>query len=131
VKKIDSIPTILIPQIQPRSKKTENATELHLSDPTLTEKTTQLINYTLRDFVSIWWGPMNFYGNKEFEDEIRVTINATVEALERSIQAHDSNDLLLAMLYGVANSLIIHMVSHNQTQQMLVYRQISISFCAR
>lgn len=56
---------------------------------------------------------MNFYGNKEFEDEIRVTINATVEVLEKSIQAHDSNDLLLAMLYGVANSLIIHMVSHS------------------
>ncbi|KAG2177712.1 hypothetical protein INT44_008226 [Umbelopsis vinacea] len=101
-------------EIQPRSKKTENATELHLSDPTLTEKTTQLINYTLRDFVSIWWGPMNFYGNKEFEDEIRVTINATVEALERSIQAHDSNDLLLAMLYGVANSLIIHMREYRE-----------------
>ncbi|CAO3672177.1 unnamed protein product [Umbelopsis ramanniana] len=57
---------------------------------------------------------MNFYGNKEFEDEIRVTINATVEALERSIQAHDSNDLLLAMLYGVANSLIIHMREYRE-----------------
>lgn len=113
LRNVDRVPLTTYPQIQPRSKKTEISTELHLSDPVLTEKTTELINFTIRDFISIWWGPMNFYGNQEFEDEIRVTINATVEALERSIQAHDSNDLLLAMLYGVANSLIIHMVSYS------------------
>ena len=54
---------------------------------------------------------MNFYGSKEFEDEVRITLNVTLENLERSIQAHDSNDLILGMVYGVANSLIIHMVS--------------------
>ncbi|KAH8552767.1 PXA domain-containing protein [Umbelopsis sp. PMI_123] len=101
-------------EIQPRNKKTGNSTELHLSDPMLTEKTTNLINFTIRDFISLWWGPMNFYKNREFEDEIRITINATVETFERSIQAHDSNDLLLAMLYGVANSLIIHMREYRE-----------------
>jgi hypothetical protein len=54
---------------------------------------------------------MNFYGSKEFEDEVRITMNVTLENFERSIQAHDSNDLILGMVYGVANSLIIHMVS--------------------
>jgi hypothetical protein len=54
---------------------------------------------------------MNFYDSKEFEDEVRITMNVTLENLERSIQAHDSNDLILGMVYGVANSLIIHMVS--------------------
>lgn len=71
---------------------------------------------------------MNFYGSKEFEDEVRITMNVTLENFERSIQAHDSNDLILGMVYGVANSLIIHMVSllHYALQYSLVVLNLSI-----
>jgi hypothetical protein len=55
---------------------------------------------------------MNFYNNPGFVTEIRTTINLTMVNLERSILAHDTNDLFLGIVYGMANSLIIHMVSN-------------------
>lgn len=54
---------------------------------------------------------MNFYDNVVFETEIRTTMNITMMNLEHSILAHDTNDLFLGIVYGMANSLIIHMVS--------------------
>lgn len=105
-------------QAQSRSK-TGASTELQLSDTTLCEKTNRLVDLALRDFVSTWWSPMNFYSSKEFEDEVRITMNVTLENFERAILAHDSNDLIMAMVYGVANSLIIHMVSASLLRRYL------------
>ncbi|KAG2173577.1 hypothetical protein INT43_004995, partial [Umbelopsis isabellina] len=95
-------------ELHARSQRSDHVA-LQLTDTAMVTAATKLIDLTIRDFVSTWWTPMNFYNNVLFETEIRTTINITMMNLERSILAHDTNDLFLGIVYGMANSLIIHM----------------------
>lgn len=83
---------------------------LQLFYPPLTATVNRLLDYVMRDFVSSWWQPLNFYNDTTFEKLARQSINTMLLNLQRILLKQERNDLVMSTLYGVANTLIIHMV---------------------
>jgi hypothetical protein len=74
----------------------------------------ELIDLFIRDFVSYWYAGLNHSKSVEFENRVRSALcAATMNAVEySSMVAHSRHDLdLLSLLaYGIANTLIVHLV---------------------
>lgn len=72
----------------------------------------QLLDYVMRDFVQSWWNPMNYYQDTAFEIVARNRLNTMFLNIQKILLNQERNDIVMSTLYGVANTLIIHMVSH-------------------
>jgi hypothetical protein len=73
----------------------------------------QLLRYFYRDFVYSWWNPLQSGYDEEFERAINVRLNAAVTNIEKTLLKQERNDIVMAIMYGLANTLIIHMVSQD------------------
>jgi hypothetical protein len=89
----------------------EQSTTLDLFYPPLTKSVDQLLQYFYRDFVYSWWNPLQSGYDEEFERAINVRLNAAVTNIEKTLLKQERNDIVMAIMYGLANTLIIHMVS--------------------
>lgn len=64
----------------------------------------------MRDFISNWWKELNVYKDTQFEKITRQKLNGVCVQVEKILMNQDKNDIVMSTLYGVANTLIIHMV---------------------
>ncbi|KAI8335934.1 PXA domain-containing protein [Chlamydoabsidia padenii] len=87
----------------------EQSTKLDLFYPPLTKSVDQLLRYFYRDFVHSWWNPLQSGYDDEFEQTIKVRLNAAVTNIEKTLLKQERNDIVMAIMYGLANTLIIHM----------------------
>lgn len=71
----------------------------------------QLLDYVMRDFVSSWWTPINVHHDPTFERLARERLNVVFLNVQKILLNQERNDIVMSTLYGVANTLIIHMVS--------------------
>ena len=53
---------------------------------------------------------MNIYKDTQFEKITRQKLNGVCVQVEKILMNQDKNDIVMSTLYGVANTLIIHMV---------------------
>lgn len=76
----------------------------------LTTVVNQLLDYIMRDFVSSWWTPINEHKDPTFEKLARERLNIVCLNVQKILLNQDRNDIVMSTVYGVANTLIIHMV---------------------
>lgn len=94
----------------------EQSTALDLFYPPLTKSVDQLLRYFHRDFVHSWWNPLQSGYDEEFERAVNVRLNTAVTSIEKTLLKQERNDIVMAIMYGLANTLIIHMVSPGTEQ---------------
>ncbi|GAN07419.1 hypothetical protein MAM1_0160c06916 [Mucor ambiguus] len=87
----------------------EPATEVELYYPPLTIVVNQLLDYVMRDFISSWWTPINIHHDSTFERLARERLNVVFLNVQKILLNQERNDIVMSTLYGVANTLIIHM----------------------
>ncbi|KAI8074621.1 PXA domain-containing protein [Gongronella butleri] len=75
----------------------------------LTKRVVPLIGFFYRDFVSTWWDPLHSVYEDETERLIKTRLNMAVTSLEKTLLNQERNDIVMATMYGLANTLIIHM----------------------
>ncbi|KAI9475654.1 MAG: PXA domain-containing protein [Benjaminiella poitrasii] len=63
----------------------------------------------MRDFISSWWTPLNEHKDPTFERVARERLNVVCLNLQKILLKQERNDIVMSTLYGVANTLIIHM----------------------
>ncbi|KAG1068609.1 hypothetical protein G6F42_026357 [Rhizopus arrhizus] len=63
----------------------------------------------MRDFVSSWWTPINVHHDPTFERLARERLNVVFLNVQKILLNQERNDIVMSTLYGVANTLIIHM----------------------
>ncbi|KAI7901207.1 PXA domain-containing protein [Cokeromyces recurvatus] len=85
----------------------EQSIELYY--PPLTTVINQLLDYVMRDFIASWWTPLNEYKDPTFEKVARERLNIVCLNLQKILLNQERNDIVMSTLYGVANTLIIHM----------------------
>lgn len=73
----------------------------------------QLLDYVMRDFISSWWTPINEHKDPTFEKLARERLNIVFLNVQKILLNQDRNDIVMSTVYGVANTLIIHMVNIN------------------
>ncbi|KAL9546136.1 hypothetical protein MBANPS3_006817 [Mucor bainieri] len=88
----------------------EPAKEVELYYPPLTIVVNQLLDYVMRDFISSWWTPINLHHDPTFERLARERLNVVFLNVQKILLNQERNDIVMSTLYGVANTLIIHMV---------------------
>ncbi|CEG67383.1 hypothetical protein RMATCC62417_03821 [Rhizopus microsporus] len=88
---------------------TSSTERLELHYRSLTPVIDQLLDYFIRDFIANWWTPLNVYEDVQFEKITREKLNGACMQLEKILMNQDRNDIVMSTLYGVANTLIIHM----------------------
>lgn len=84
---------------------------MELYYPPLTTVVNELLGYVMRDFVSSWWKPINIHDDEIFEKLARERLNIVFLNVQKILLNQERNDIVMSTLYGVANTLIIHMVS--------------------
>ncbi|ORZ24542.1 PXA domain-domain-containing protein [Absidia repens] len=84
-------------------------TKLNLFYHPLTKIVDQLLQYFYDDFVHYWWNPLNSEYDNEFEKIIKSRLNTAVTNVEKTLLKQERNDIVMAIMYGLANTLIIHM----------------------
>ncbi|KAI7884474.1 PXA domain-containing protein [Mucor mucedo] len=77
--------------------------------PPLTTVVNQLLDYVMRDFVTSWWTPLNEHKDPTFEKLARERLNVVFLNIQKILLNQDRNDIVMSTVYGVANTLIIHM----------------------
>ncbi|KAI8997525.1 PXA domain-containing protein [Pilobolus umbonatus] len=87
----------------------DEVAELNLFYAPLTVVMNQLKQYIIRDFVLSWWSPINTYNNPTFEKMVHERLNTVILNVEKILLNQDRNDIIMSTVYGVANTLIIHM----------------------
>ncbi|OAC99256.1 hypothetical protein MUCCIDRAFT_84197 [Mucor lusitanicus CBS 277.49] len=87
----------------------EPAKEVELYYPPLTIVVNQLLDYVMRDFISSWWTPINVHHDPTFERLARERLNVVFLNVQKILLNQERNDIVMSTLYGVANTLIIHM----------------------
>ncbi|KAL9554949.1 hypothetical protein PS6_003122 [Mucor atramentarius] len=87
----------------------EPAKQVELYYPPLTIVVNQLLDYVMRDFVSSWWTPINVHHDLTFERLARERLNVVFLNVQKILLNQERNDIVMSTLYGVANTLIIHM----------------------
>ncbi|EPB90655.1 hypothetical protein HMPREF1544_02565 [Mucor circinelloides 1006PhL] len=87
----------------------EPAKQVELYYPPLTIVVNQLLDYVMRDFVSSWWTPINVHHDPTFERLARERLNVVFLNVQKILLNQERNDIVMSTLYGVANTLIIHM----------------------
>lgn len=83
---------------------------MELYYPPLTNVVNQLLDYVMRDFISSWWTPINLHHDPTFEKLARERLNVVFLNVQKILLNQERNDIVMSTLYGVANTLIIHMV---------------------
>ncbi|CEP15498.1 hypothetical protein [Parasitella parasitica] len=91
------------------SNSLEPAKQVELYYPPLTIVVNQLLDYVMRDFVSSWWTPINAHHDPTFERLARERLNVAFLNVQKILLNQERNDIVMSTLYGVANTLIIHM----------------------
>ncbi|CAO3652700.1 unnamed protein product [Mucor fragilis] len=91
------------------SESLKPAKEVELYYPPLTIVVNQLLDYVMRDFVSSWWTPINVHHDPTFERLARERLNVVFLNVQKILLNQERNDIVMSTLYGVANTLIIHM----------------------
>jgi hypothetical protein len=84
--------------------------QLELFYPPLTLVINQLLDYVMRDFILSWWKKLNEHNDPTFEIVVRERLNNVALTVEKILMNQDRNDIVMSTIYGVANTLIIHMV---------------------
>ncbi|KAI8886186.1 hypothetical protein K501DRAFT_331455 [Backusella circina FSU 941] len=87
----------------------QEAKQLKLFYSPLTVVSNQLLDYVMRDFVSSWWTPLNEHHDPTFEILARERLSTIILTVEKILLNQERNDIVMSTLYGVANTLIIHM----------------------
>ncbi|CAO3596570.1 unnamed protein product [Absidia cylindrospora] len=85
------------------------STELDLFYPPLTKSVDQLLGYFYRDFVHSWWNSLQSSYDEDFEKTVKGRLNSAVTNVEKTLLKQERNDIVMAIMYGLANTLIIHM----------------------
>jgi hypothetical protein len=80
----------------------------------------QLLDYVMRDFVSSWWSTLNVHKDTTFERLVRERLNVAFLNVQKILLNQERNDIVMSTLYGVANTLIIHMVSFKVTPFVII-----------
>ncbi|KAI8352929.1 PXA domain-containing protein [Blakeslea trispora] len=83
--------------------------EVQLYYPPLTAVVNQLLDYVMRDFVSSWWSKLNEYNDTSFERLARERMNIAALNIQKILLNQERNDIVMSTVYGLANTLIIHM----------------------
>lgn len=72
-----------------------------------------MLDLFIRDYIKVWYEPINFSKSKEVERNVRSSLNGIVmNAIEYFKFISNSNkngDSLMMITYGIANSLIVHL----------------------
>lgn len=76
----------------------------------------------MRDFILSWWKNINIHKDKTFENLARERLNVVFLNVQKILLNQERNDIVMSTLYGVANTLIIHMV-------MVELKRRSFPFC--
>jgi hypothetical protein len=74
----------------------------------------------MRDFVSSWWTPINIYNDATFEKLARERLNIVFLNVQKILLNQDRNDIVISTVYGVANTLIIHMVYKQEKLKLAI-----------
>ncbi|KAI9282269.1 PXA domain-containing protein [Sporodiniella umbellata] len=69
----------------------------------------QLLDCFMSEFISSWWKQLNIYNDTQFEKATREKLNKVCIQVEKVLMNQDKNDIVMSTLYGLANTLIIHM----------------------
>ena len=91
------------------SNSLEPPNQVELYYPPLTNVVNQLLDYIMRDFISSWWTPINLHHDTTFEKLARERLNVVFLNVQKILLNQERNDIVMSTLYGVANTLIIHM----------------------
>ncbi|GAA5814241.1 hypothetical protein MFLAVUS_007735 [Mucor flavus] len=91
------------------SNSLEPAKDVQLFYAPLTIVVNQLLDNVMRDFVLSWWTPINEHKDPTFEKLARERLNIVFLNVEKILLNQDRNDIVMSTVYGVANTLIIHM----------------------
>ncbi|KAI8343778.1 PXA domain-containing protein [Choanephora cucurbitarum] len=83
--------------------------EVQLYYQPLTAVVNQLLDYVMRDFVSSWWSKLNEYNDTTFERLARERLNTVALNVQKILLNQERNDIVMSTVYGLANTLIIHM----------------------
>lgn len=92
------------------SNSAEPPKQVELYYPPLTTVVNQLLDYVMRDFVSSWWSTLNIHKDVTFERLARERLNVVFLNVQKILLNQERNDIVMSTVYGVANTLIIHMV---------------------
>ncbi|KAI7871555.1 PXA domain-containing protein [Spinellus fusiger] len=82
---------------------------LALFYPPLTLAVSSAIELFLKQFVSEWWVPLNEHNHPAFLQSVRARLHAATANLEKILFKQKKHDLVMSTVFGVANTLIIHM----------------------
>ncbi|KAI8088235.1 PXA domain-containing protein [Thamnidium elegans] len=91
------------------SNSLEPTKDVQLFYAPLTIVVNQLLDNVMRDFVLSWWTPINEHKDPTFEKLARERLNIVFLNVEKILLNQDRNDIVMSTVYGVANTLIIHM----------------------
>ncbi|CAO3703785.1 unnamed protein product [Rhizopus stolonifer] len=69
----------------------------------------QLLDCFINEFISSWWKQLNIYNDTQFEKITKEKLNGVCVQVEKILMNQDKNDIVMSTLYGLANTLIIHM----------------------
>ncbi|KAI8093343.1 PXA domain-containing protein [Halteromyces radiatus] len=83
--------------------------KLDLFYPPLTRIVEQLLEFFYHDFVQSWWNPLQSGYDDEFDKTIKLRLNAAITSVEKTLLKQERNDIVMSIMYGLANTLIIHM----------------------
>lgn len=75
----------------------------------------------MRDFILSWWKPINVHNDKTFEKLARERLNIVFLNVEKILLNQERNDIVMSTLYGVANTLIIHMVKNSDLVALVLF----------
>ncbi|CAO3623362.1 unnamed protein product [Cunninghamella blakesleeana] len=82
---------------------------LQLFYPPLTTIVEKVLSLFYTDYVKSWWDPLKSGYDDEFEKVVKLRLNAAVTNVEKMLLRQERNDIVMATMYGLANTLIIHM----------------------
>ncbi|KAI8967615.1 PXA domain-containing protein [Mycotypha africana] len=86
-----------------------NNGRVELSYPPLTNVINPLLDCIMKDYVLSWWDPLNIHHDVQFQKIARERLNLMVINVEKILMSQERNDIVMSVLYGLANTLIIHM----------------------
>lgn len=79
----------------------------------------------INEFISSWWKQLNIYNDTQFEKITKEKLNIVCVQVEKILMNQDKNDIVMSTLYGLANTLIIHMVRH-ETRNFKNFEKLTI-----
>ncbi|CAG8442638.1 6768_t:CDS:2 [Ambispora gerdemannii] len=93
-------------QIQPPKK--VSSTELAIS-PNIDASLSKLFDLIMRDFVHLYYDPINPNNDTEFTDQVRKSLNSMAMNLSLCFQKLDKVDLGIMSGFAISNTFIVHL----------------------